>query len=674
MHPSPMKQCNPTSSNLSALNDMSAPPLLELHIIEHTLCLAIRLAACAQPLGTNVGAALSLPLNALPRSLSPSLTRAALTEMPWIDLDSCSRLGTLDLIQFMVNEYTRHRLGRGVRKCRPLQWSSDALKFAASRGHLHVLEWWRKQRQVLISFEWPLIAQAAAKSGRMDVLEWWDANRPPDARLPLLYVYREFGFDLEVLKWWLDRARGQQIDEDDVAMFLGMAVRAGSVDALQWMRDHGYMLDFSVIVREANAHGHIQVLDWVLSTVETRDKMITVCAEYIGKFSSRPLAEKACTSLYLGHWTVNQQLVIDWWISSAPWALFADPLEAKRVAFFCARAGYTPQLFRLLDAQMIKPANDLLIAACESGDLDLVKALHERGCWASLEPRCGCVRSDACPTSSWRMASKSGNVDLLNWLLGIDVVDDLTVPLVSDCVEESTRSLARKCPTDALEAASAAGHVGILDWWLCESGVSLEHTEDAMDNASRFCHIDVLEWWYSASLTHGLELKYSPGALTASVEDNDGESGPQRMQIVRWWLLRGFKFPQGIARYGLSPWPATQDDQHNSVFIMGNAIELDLLLKLGLECGPREPGILNHATSKGHVSVLQFLQSVPTVFNAQDLLSNVSFPSLSQASLSAGASAAVEWWKQVGYFEQFEKVMQAELANYEAVPDDEDDL
>ncbi|ORZ35757.1 hypothetical protein BCR44DRAFT_195485 [Catenaria anguillulae PL171] len=106
-------------------------PILSTDVAEPILALAIRHAAILSMWNP---ASIAQPLNALPRSAAPLLTKVALMHLPHVDLDAATKLNDVDLLRFML-AWSKQPGGR------PVNYKSP-MGCAFARGHTEALDWW----------------------------------------------------------------------------------------------------------------------------------------------------------------------------------------------------------------------------------------------------------------------------------------------------------------------------------------------------------------------------------------------------------------------------------------------------------------------------------------------------------------------------------------------------
>ena len=265
---------------------------------------------------------------------------------------------------------------------------------AATRGHLHVLTWLKNEMRIPISSN---TSKAAAEAGQIEVLKWMKVMKF-DRNYALQPAVK--GGQLHVLKWLEGEGHvpipwhGSQLYTD--------AILNNQFEVVKWLHSQGYLFTETCCALAARK-GDLDLLKW--------------------------LRERGC-----------------------PWGALTL-LEA-------AGGGYLAVLRYAMENGCFSSsdiATQLMTRAMESGNLDMLKYLKEKGYpW---------------PSGFYEKAAARGYLDILKWLHQ------------NGC----------PCPTTpASFAAATNGHLSVLLWLYTEHGMKLNtgHFEAAAEGG----HVEVLTW------------------------------------------------------------------------------------------------------------------------------------------------------------------------------------
>ena len=149
-------------------------------------------------------------------------------------------------------------------------WRTDEVAAgAAIQGHLHVLQWLKAMLTEAGLFHYNLFSgktyAEAAEGGKLDVLRWLHDNRCPCDERACAYAASKG--HLKVLQWLrLDGA----VDEegwscsapwDETAC--ACAASGGHLEVLQWLHDKGCPMEKDTCAWNASQGGHDEVLQWL---------------------------------------------------------------------------------------------------------------------------------------------------------------------------------------------------------------------------------------------------------------------------------------------------------------------------------------------------------------------------------------------------------------------------
>ncbi|KAI9800965.1 MAG: hypothetical protein M1833_003102 [Piccolia ochrophora] len=169
---------------------------------------------------------------------------------------------------------------------------------------------------------------------------------------------------------------------------------------------------------------------------------------------------------------------------------------------------------------------------------------------------------------------------------------------------------------EAVDGASKAGFVHVLDWWH-KSGLPLRYTEAALEQASARGHINVLDWWRVASTPHQSSTQHHIDETTSPIDSSHKPS----IALAALTLLPGKSLLY-----------AAQTCQ---------SAALRWWVHSGLPT-PHEESVVRHASSSGHVSVLETwkeLKGSKLIVDPQALV----------GATKHGHADVLEWWRNSGY-------------------------
>jgi hypothetical protein len=142
-------------------------------------------------------------------------------------------------------------------------WNSDVCRVAASNGHLEVLKW--AVQNGCPRYE--RTCETAARYAHLEVLQWaaengfvFNSQACMTAALDHGYLFPDTTTLLAVLQYLHEQ--GCQLTGLKMGCAVYCAVKRGSIDMLQWLRDHGCAWSTEE-TRTAASFGHLHVLKWL---------------------------------------------------------------------------------------------------------------------------------------------------------------------------------------------------------------------------------------------------------------------------------------------------------------------------------------------------------------------------------------------------------------------------
>ncbi|ORZ39232.1 hypothetical protein BCR44DRAFT_1427479 [Catenaria anguillulae PL171] len=626
--------CDPPAQLLDA-----AP--LDLNLAEVVLALSVRLTAISSLWS---GCAIAAPLNAVLRQDMPIVTKAALAQMPWINVTVASRIGNVDLLRFLM-QWSKQVGGRPLM----LENGARAVHCASQGGHVDVLPWWYDESG-LGCWNWmEKSVDLASSKGHVHVLEWW-LNRSQSALVPFKHseqalVAASTAGLVHVLDWFVHNIpRDQLAWSGHDGKFLHTVASKGFIHVLEWwIMQSGLPHRLDHVLTGVFAGNQVQVLEWIWN-----------CGLGEIVFQHRLAHENH-------HWLAADTLGAFPTLGREAWHTVEDNV------LFHAIKSNNPSLLAWIDALQLMPSwSDQRSASrlvCKTGNIQLAQWLNARywfvGCkqeclslgahsgslefmeWMSLAPEDGWIADpSAGPTIA---ACRQGHVHVLNWLLDHGMCRDM------DVLWES-----------AFLTASESGHVAVLDWLWSLYSFHFECNYDDIDARPQFefdianlsCaaeagHLHVLNWWADHIVLFP-DLVQFDGCLSRSILAGVCHRG--HLDVLQWLFTQQcygkpiehlFEDPKEYEYAGYDP--NNEDEMpYLSAIRAGNLKALELFCDYDCEYVSMEDGIC-FASRMGKVEVLEWW------FNdgKADIWWFVKAFTLSYADLNKGSHTltSLNWWR-----------------------------
>ncbi|ORZ35756.1 hypothetical protein BCR44DRAFT_35391 [Catenaria anguillulae PL171] len=437
---------NDHASSLNA-NQSSMP----IDLAELVLARTIHLAAVTSLWNPT---SIAQPLNALPRSAAPLLTKVALMHLPHVDLDAATKLNDVDLLRFML-AWSKQPGGR------PVNYKSP-MTVGMRSGSLAALNWWMDESE--LCFAWHVAAiKAACINGRIDVLEWWAERGFPhlsdmESVADIIFVATEGGH-VHVLDWLWSQFPNAQVRFEEVVNGLSsdynetpimqLAAKSGCIAVLEWWMTMSKSKlskapSLAAIVAVALNHGHVHVLEWCKSQPEVLEQQRQQPWIAVGAGSPLTLAIK------------NGLLV---WIDELDLCVSANEYWGGSST------------------------------ACAQGDIQALQWLQRKGYLVGTPVQLTCyAAASSLPASTI--------IDTLEWILvHVDPSTSQSVLLHEEF-------------SDPVHRACSGGAVQVLDW-LDSHGYKIDPNRLAacFETATRFSHVSVLDWLLIHSAIPADELR-----------------------------------------------------------------------------------------------------------------------------------------------------------------------
>ncbi|ORZ39135.1 hypothetical protein BCR44DRAFT_1427278 [Catenaria anguillulae PL171] len=624
-------------------------------------------------------------LNVLPRALIPDVTKAALFELPWIDLNFASKLGDTCLLDFMV-KWSEQAGGR------PLQYSSEALALASTYGHVHVLEWWWTRMQVgdLVVVYWTDEAvDRASEFGHVDVLDWWWGKCLAEGR-PFKYSYRAMDRAsargcVDVLQWWLDHA-GLLPELKYSEQAVRGAATSGMLDALDWwsMRAFEQQIDLPEmegVLKDAAEAGNVDILDWI-ARHNLEEGMDWAHLRLDSVFWQPALTSGQMAVLHwwdtTGHslptrWVPHSDRLSRWAAKSANPEVLSDcpllsgggePVCPPELFSAVIKHGRSTRVLDWLNSHFHSwtPSNDDVKAATMRGDVLTLQWFMDQASFiptGDWMPRYAnwAVAGAHLPVLQWwhQRGCKYGRQQLL--LLAKKAAADGNVDLFAWCVGHengrSARSITEFHPV--IDIASYCGHIQVLQWWrdwCLQHGVKNgQYTVTAMDEASALGKVEALEWWLTCSKSpQAVPLMFTSAALTI-------DRSPLTVdRVLSWWIRSGL-----LAQLKGETVPVISE-----LAAHGKVNWLYRLTRGGLLLMTVSESMIVDASAGGHVCVLQYLMSL-----GESIVSSAHWSSAVDdavvAAIGKDQGYVLDWWKRQGVQSTRSGVALAQLLNLVAL-------
>ncbi|KAI9222759.1 hypothetical protein BC828DRAFT_437374 [Blastocladiella britannica] len=346
---------------------------------------------------------------------------------------------------------------------------------SASAGHLPVMQWWsRHVPQVVQLFAAPIYGQAIARSRQSESLTWW---------------FREYTFDTDMTRRPVTWGRDDQVS---FAMTAPMGLLASEIDTSP-------LLDRAARLSDADRH-------WIkgFSLAGRTDALDWYCA---GRQPMRDVLKQATTGMELWNCPIA---TLDWWYAKLPRKLFS--LSTTRAAY----AGRVDVLeWAVVEHGLRMPpfygTYGSQSEVFENGQLEVLQWLKAHGATIKLK------------ANNFAMASSSGNLAMLDWILAECVAANMVMP----------------CTPLALNLASSRnGNPAVLEWWASRHAqypdvVPFSHDASAMDRSSSANAYELLEWWVTRGHGHyGHPLLFSDAALKNATDYGATDT-------LEWWAASG---------------------------------------------------------------------------------------------------------------------------------------
>ncbi len=153
-----------------------------------------------------------------------------------------------------------------------MRYTERALESASAKGHVDVLEWWKKTSRAREDSKWPVPLKvgksilAAAQSGRAATVAWWDRSGVPYSHEEGVARLASTHGHVNVLELWRELKASKMIFDNQV---LVGATKNGHADVLEWWKSRsGMRVEYKTCdIEEAmedslGASGEGEVREW----------------------------------------------------------------------------------------------------------------------------------------------------------------------------------------------------------------------------------------------------------------------------------------------------------------------------------------------------------------------------------------------------------------------------
>ncbi|ORZ35753.1 hypothetical protein BCR44DRAFT_35388 [Catenaria anguillulae PL171] len=526
-------------------------PSMPIDLAELVLARTIHLAAVTSLWNPTL---IAQPLNALPRSAAPLLTKVALMHLPHVDLDTATKLNDVHLLRFML-AWSKQPGGRPVNYKQPMYGA----------GNLEALDWWFDESGLCVKWDVECIA-GAFDDGNVHVLDWWEAREFPhvvigfEVDLGMAIFAATVRGHLHVMDWiWARLA--DSADKFWVAcqhvLFVGAAARSGQLSVLEWWvqrlpnNSQSHLAEvLAVTFKEKHAH----VLEWCLQhpdVVEqySKQKEQSLCEdEMVLPFAIQGDLMNWIDTLKVvpfpkEHWPASRAACDSSNVEALEWLQRKQYLAGsrKQLMLLAANAA-TQESKRLATMKWINEHVPASVPSVRDSDFDNVHESHD----------------------AFSRASEKGDVQVLDWLFSEYGIDSTKIEQcfqsacnghVLDCLFAHTshsssllKRIAFRCMSQSHKSA-----LDVLDWWkqkLAEGVFSL--SEDDPRVSLHQIQVDVVEWWLlrSGDIRSQLDLHSFPYAalLNPTLHSEDERTGSRNKGLRIVQLFWDAKVPIDLAK------------------------------------------------------------------------------------------------------------------------------
>ncbi|RLN38526.1 hypothetical protein BBJ28_00020380 [Nothophytophthora sp. Chile5] len=134
-------------------------------------------------------------------------------------------------------------------------WGKETTKWAAVRGHVHVLQWLNDNHPDRC--EWTSTLDYAACGGHLSAVQWLHENRSEGCTTKAM-DHAAYDGNLEILQW-LHANRSEGCSGDA----MGCAAMMGHLEVVKWLHKHYDNLSNGTAIRDAAENGFLSVVQWL---------------------------------------------------------------------------------------------------------------------------------------------------------------------------------------------------------------------------------------------------------------------------------------------------------------------------------------------------------------------------------------------------------------------------
>lgn len=340
--------------------------------------------------------------------------------------------------------------------------------------------------------------RTAASGGHLHILRWLHANH--DSRVVwgngelLIAVENQ---QLETALWLHEHT--SPLTVDDKKRILDMAVISGRVKAVEWVE--GFDLPaVETDISEAVRNGHVSILEWAARRL---------CTQFDGTHMDAAVSS-------------GQQHVAEWLRSHASISTVSTAALLRAMHGLSPRDAVVPWALQNLTVDNVDAVASGIDETVIFGSFDVIKVVHEYSkgsCSTHAMDDAACLGkfdvvkwlhnnwSEGCTTVAMDGAARNGRLDIVQWLhenrsegCTTRAMDGAAKNNHLDVIKWLHEHRREGCTTRAIDKAAAGGHLEVVQW-LYENRAK-GCTVKAMNDATAEGHLDVVKWLH-ANRTEG---------------------------------------------------------------------------------------------------------------------------------------------------------------------------
>ncbi|EFA81194.1 hypothetical protein PPL_06031 [Heterostelium album PN500] len=357
----------------------------------------------------------------------------------------------------------------------------------------------------------------AARVGRIDMIEWLAANYSKYRAFNSMTIEAVRGGHLHVLEYLKKEAKDRFTFEDDDELsyltLIDVSAEFGHLDILKWLHYNRIGFATSRAAYLAATKGHLELLKYLLNHVNTdfsSDAMDYACSKHLDivKWLHENQSARA-TTLAMDNAAMNGRFEIVKWLNEN-----RSEGCTQKAMDQAAGGGFLEIVVWLHENRSEGCTTDAMDIAAQNGHLHVVKWLHENrseGCstramdYACFYKRSEVVkwlhenRSEGCTKKAMENASYFGDLRMVKWLhenrtegCSKKAMDNAASSGSLETLIWLHENRSEGCSTHAMNTAASNGHLSVLEW--LHENRSEGCTTRAMDDAIICHHMHILKW------------------------------------------------------------------------------------------------------------------------------------------------------------------------------------